>query len=63
MDSHDLPTEGRDVAVLTEEVGADDIQDELAAGGREACSVGFGFTPDVRLAFSAVRPRRRVHTG
>jgi hypothetical protein len=38
----------------------DVIEAELAVGEREACSVGFGFSSDVRLAMAATQPVPRV---
>ncbi len=41
--------------------GIDDvIEAELAVGDREACSVGFGFSSDVRLAMAATQPVPKV---
>ena len=56
MGHHDLPADRLGVATLADEGEEDDIQAELDVGEREACSVGFGFTPDVRKAFTALRP-------
>jgi hypothetical protein len=38
----------------------DVIEAELAVGEREACSAGFGFSSDVRLAMAATQPIPKV---
>lgn len=60
MGRHDLPIDGSGDAGHADDDVTEDIEAELAVGGREACSVGFGFAPDVRVPFAALRPVPRV---
>lgn len=50
MGRQDLPKEAEGASRLDQDE-SDDIEAELAAGGREACSVGFGSASDMRQAF------------
>jgi hypothetical protein len=60
MGRHDLPTDGSGEAGRADDDVTDDIEAELTVGDREACSVGFGFAPDLRVPFAALRPAPRA---
>ncbi len=59
--------EGQSVVIDAQPDGHADVEEiddvieaELAVGEREACSVGFGFSSDVRLAMAATQPVPKV---
>jgi hypothetical protein len=59
--------EGQSVVVEARADGGADVDEtddvieaELAVGEREACSVGFGFSSDVRLAMAATQQVPKV---